>query len=212
MALPEAFAKEEGTGGVSGGQGLPQTDLTKGLLQSLSSQVSPSLPSLVASLRPGPGLLSLLSRLPRIASFSSIWEGLVVNKKTLDLPVPNPEEISILTAELALASKLLALPVFGPVGTEHAGKVSSLALGSLLAALAVTPGLSGSPDTTLVKDALLVIDTVTSMLRASTRLGAATVMNFTMCVGYALVQGLLPMMPASTAPASVGTTEDCYCD
>ena len=202
VALPEAFATEEGTGGVSGGQGLPQTDLTKGLLQSLSSQVSPSLPSLVASLRPGPGLLSLLSRLPRIASFCSIWDSLAVNK-ALDLPVPNPEEISILTAELALASKLLALPVFGPVGTEQAGQVSSLALGSLLAALAVTPGLSGCPDTTLVKDALSVIDTVTSMLRASTRLGAATVMNFTMCVGHVLVQGLLPMMPASTVLASM---------
>ena len=203
VALPKAFAIEDGTGGVSGGQGLPQTDLTKGLLQSLSSQVSPSLPTLVASLRPGPAILSLLSRLPRIASYCSIWDNLATNKKSSDLPVLNPEEVSILTAELALASKLLALPVFGPVGTEQAAQVSSLALGSLLAALAVTPGLSGSPDTTLVKDALLVIDTVTSMLRASTRLGAATVMNFTMCVAHVLVQGLLPVMPASTALASM---------
>ena len=202
-ALPDAFAAEEGNGALSGSQGLPQTDITKGLLQSLSSQVSPSLPSMVASLRPGPGLLSFLGKLPRLAGFCSSWQSLTANKKTLAPPVLNPDDVSILTAEVALASKLLALPVFGPVGVEQAGQVTSLALGSLMAALALMPGLSASPDTTLVNDALQMTDSVTSMLRASTRLGAATVMNFTMCVGYVLVQGLLPLMPTSTAITSM---------
>ena len=202
-ALPDAFAAEEGNGALSGSQGLPQTDITKGLLQSLSSQVSPSLPSMVASLRPGPGLLSFLGKLPRLAGFCSSWQSLAANKKTLAPPVLNLDDVSILTAEVALASKLLALPVFGPVGLEQAGQVSSLALGSLMAALALMPGLSASPDTALVNDALQMTDSVTSMLRASTRLGAATVMNFTMCVGYVLVQGLLPLMPTSTAITSM---------
>merc|ERR1719210_2250954 len=98
-ALPDAFAAEEGNGALSGSQGLPQTDITKGLLQSLSSQVSPSLPSMVASLRPGPSLLSFLGKLPRLAGFCSSWQSLTANKKTLAPPVLNPDDVSILTAE-----------------------------------------------------------------------------------------------------------------
>ena len=185
------------------GQALPQTDLTRGLLQSLAAPAPPSLPQLTAALRPGPVLLALLARLPTLAAYRVAWME-VQQGGAMVLPPLRQEQVAHLAKELALATSLLALPLYGPVAPEQVAALTSLALGALLAALGVAlSSTSVYPDTSvpLVGDALALMDTVAGMVKTSTRLGAAVEANLGMASCYLLVQGLQPLL-ASCPPFS----------
>ena len=196
--LPSAMAPATGEEGVGGGQGLPQTDLTQGLLASLSSSSTPTLQAMVAATRPAPQLLALLAKLPQLSALVKGWEGVMGSSpapSSLSLPVLPPDLLPSLAAELRLASRLLTLPVFAPLALDQVSRVTSLAMAGLMGVLAT---INTNDNADMVTDCLSMLDTVAGLVKTSTRLGAAASMNLTMVTSWVLVQGLLSPPPSAT--------------
>ena len=189
--------------------GLPQTDLTAGLLECLSSPADTNLPAILVSLNTGPALVSLVLGLPYLARYVGAWRE-VSGGGELAIPSQPSDTLLTLASEVCLASKLLTLPLFTPVSLAEMSRLASVSMGCILAAISATslPPDPGMSDILLkmVSDALRLSNSLTALSRSSTRLGAATAMNLTSSTAWLLLSGLrshLSTTPPVCSPLTV---------
>ena len=189
--------------------GLPQTDLTAGLLECLSGPTDTNLPAILVSLNTGPALVSLVQGFPNLARFIGTWRE-VSSGGEMSIP-PQPVDTAVtLASEVCLASKLLSLPLFSPVSPMEMSRLAGISMGCLMASISVTnlsqdPGMSELLQR-MVSDALALSNSLTVLCRLSTRLGAATAMNLTSSTAWLLLSGLrshLSSAPPVCSPLTV---------
>ena len=182
---------------------LPQTDLSSGLLECLARDSAPrdvNIAELMASLNTGPGLVSLVVAQPKLAQYVAAWRQVVAGSP-LDIPPLHQDDVPVLAAEVALARRLLSLPLYHAMSGQEMSRMAAATFGCLMSSLASLQLPAEDSLSSLVTDSILLCNTLADICRVSTRLGAAAAMNVTCISAWMIVSGLRIHLSSTMPPA-----------